>query len=405
VELNAANWEPRRGGRIRYLDIAAISRTGTIGELRDIDAKLAPSRARRIARSGDVVVSTVRPHLRAFARVRSAPDNLVVSTGFAVLTPKRLSDSEFVYQQVLTDEFISFLDPRTTGTGYPAVRGDDVVAFPIALPAPLERERIGCFLRSIDLAIEKTEAVIEATETLRKALLQELLTRGVPDWHTEWKTVPGIGTIPACWEVGRLGEVAEVQTGRQVGKAPRGPSVSVPYLSVANVKDGYLHLETVKAMAVSPAEVARFSLRAGDVLFTEGGDRDKLGRGCVWTGEIHPCVHQNHVFAVRPHLHRLSAWYLSIYAGSAAGKAYFMGCAKQTTNLASINSTQLRDLPVPLPTVFEQEKAQALVGTVDARLTQELQLLMHLRDIKRETASALLSGRLRVPFEDGGVAR
>ena len=68
-------------------------------------------------------------------------------------------------------------------------------------------------LDAIDGAIDHTEAVIAATERLRDALLHELLTRGVPGWHTEWKDVPGLGTIPADWEVVRLGEVAEVKSG------------------------------------------------------------------------------------------------------------------------------------------------------------------------------------------------
>ena len=91
----------------------------------------------------------------------------------------------------------------------------------IALPPLPEQRAIADVLDSIDDAIERTEAVIAATETLRDSLLHELLTRGVPGWHTEWKDVPGIGTIPADWEVVRLGEVAEV---RIMGHSPPGES-------------------------------------------------------------------------------------------------------------------------------------------------------------------------------------
>ena len=76
-----------------------------------------------------------------------------------------------------------------------------------------EQQAIAAVLDSIDEAIERTEAVIAATERLRDALLHELLTCGVPGWHSEWKDAPGIGTIPACWEVVRLGEVAQVVRG------------------------------------------------------------------------------------------------------------------------------------------------------------------------------------------------
>ena len=148
------------------------------------------------------------------------------------------------------------------------------------LPPLAEQRAIAAVLDSIDEAIERTEEVIAATERLRDALLHELLTRGVPGQHSEWKEAPGIGTIPACWDVVRLGDVAEVQTGRAVNrKAIRAEGLEVPYLSVANVKDGYLDLSIVKNMLVLVDEIDRYKLRDDDVLFTEGGDADKLGRG------------------------------------------------------------------------------------------------------------------------------
>ena len=184
-------------------------------------------------------------------------------------------------------------------------------AVSITLPPLAEQRAIAAVLDSIDEAIERTEALIAATEQLRNSLLHELLTRGVPGWHTEWKDVPGLGTIPADWGVVRLGDVADVQTGRAVNRKVAGNgSLEIPYLSVANVKDGYLDLSAVKAMAVPGSEIERFRLRSGDVLFTEGGDADKLGRGTVWRDEIELCIHQNHIFAVRPRSSALLASHL-----------------------------------------------------------------------------------------------
>src|SRR3546814_17828054 len=91
-----------------------------------------------------------------------------------------------------------------------------------------------------------------------------------------------------------------VQTGIAKGKAINGAAITLPYLRVANVQDGHVDLSVIKTITLKPSEVDRYSLRKGDVLFTEGGDFDKLGRGTVWNGEIKPCLHQNHVFAVRP---------------------------------------------------------------------------------------------------------
>ena len=267
----------------------------------------------------------------------------------------------------------------------------------ILLPPLPEQRAIAAVLDSIDEAIEGAEAVIAATEQLRDSLLHQLLTCGVPGWHTEWKDVPGLGTIPADWEVVRLGEVAEVQTGRAVNrKSSRGGSLEVPYLSVANVKDGYLDLGAVKTMQISGNEVERYRLKAGDVLFTEGGDADKLGRGTVWKDEIPLCLHQNHIFAVRPHDGVLLAEYLAFFAASGFGKKYFLGAAKQTTNLASVNSSQLREMPLPLPSIREQNMVVGLLsaaGNSQRRASDEQDTLKLLRE---STADAMLTGRVRV---------
>ena len=282
-------------------------------------------------------------------------------------------------------------------TAVPILNKSEFSRVQIPLP-PLEEQRaIAAVLDSIDEAIERTEEVIAATERLRDALLHELLTRGLPGRHSEWADVPGRGTVPACWDIVRLGDVADVQTGRAVNrKSPRNGNVETPYLSVANVKDGYLDLNGVKTMLVSLQDLERYGLQAGDVLFTEGGDADKLGRGTVWQGEIEPCLHQNHVFAVRPHDDVLLASFLSASAASDRGKRYFLGAAKQTTNLASINSTQLKSMPLALPTVPEQRAIDAALGGVAAAIERAREERARLQSLQASAADALLTGRVRV---------
>ena len=273
----------------------------------------------------------------------------------------------------------------------------DIASLSVLLPPLPEQRAIAAVLDSIDEAIERTEEVIAATERLRDALLHELLTRGLPGHHTAWRDVPGLGAIPACWEAVRLGDVTEVQTGRAVNrKAVRNGSMEVPYLSVANVKDGYLDLNVVKRMRVSQDEIERYAVRPGDVLFTEGGDADKLGRGTVWRGELDPCLHQNHVFVVRPHQRALLPDFLSAFATSHTGRRYFLGAAKQTTNLASINSTQLKSMRIPLPMLQEQQAVVGALDAVDARIKATRAERAALQSSKASTADALLTGRVRV---------
>jgi type I restriction enzyme S subunit len=197
---------------------------------------------------------------------------------------------------------------------------------------------------------------------------------------------------PPGWENIRLDAVSEVRTGIAVGKdtsANRG--LEVPYLRVANVQDGRLDLSEIKTIMVSSEEQARYSLQPDDVLLTEGGDFDKLGRGCLWTGEIHPCLHQNHVFAVRSSGGRLLPKFLSFYAASSIGKAYFLGCAKQTTNLASINSAQLRALPLLLPPLPEQRKIAAILSSVDEAIEGTQAVIDQLQVVKKAMMADLLT--------------
>lgn len=177
------------------------------------------------------------------------------------------------------------------------------------------------------------------------------------------------------WSTVPLGEVAAVQTGVAKGKTPKNGSVSLPYLRVANVQDGFLDLSEIKEIEISPAEASRYQLRAGDVLFTEGGDFDKLGRGTVWRGQINPCLHQNHLFAVRPNEQALLPEFLAYVAASPIGRRYFISCSKQSTNLASINSTQLKQFPVPLPPLPEQRRIAAILGTWDAAIEKAERVL------------------------------
>ena len=211
VEINQHSWSPGdEDETIHYLDLTAIVAPGLVAEPREIASTEVPSRARRRVHSGDVLVSTVRPNLRGFARITRAIYNLIASTGFAVLSPRQNTISSYIYHHVMTSGFAVYLENATTGQAYPAVRPADVAAYKLSLPPLSEQRAIAAVLDSIDEAIERADEVIAASEHLRDALLHELLTRGLPGQHSEWKEAPGLGTIPASWKAVRLGDVVDV---------------------------------------------------------------------------------------------------------------------------------------------------------------------------------------------------
>jgi len=183
-------------------------------------------------------------------------------------------------------------------------------------------------------------------------------------------------TLPTGWKTLELGEIAFVQTGIAInGEPDRVNPTRLPYLRVANVQDGHIDLSEIRYITVSEHQVARYALQADDVLMTEGGDFDKLGRGAVWKGQITPCLHQNHVFAVRPDQAQILPAFLAAYCESPAGKRYFLSCSKQTTNLASINSTQLKEMPIIVPPLPEQRRITTALEAWDQAIDQTARLI------------------------------
>ena len=174
VEINRDTWNPAEGTSIHYLDLAAVSTPGKIKRAAD-----APSRARRRVRMGDILVSTVRPNLRGFARIREAPENLIASTGFTVLSPLSTTNGSWIYHHVMTQSFAGYLENATSGQAYPAVRPDDIARYPLPFPPLAEQQAIAAVLDSIDEAIERSEEAITTTERLQDSLRHELLTRGL----------------------------------------------------------------------------------------------------------------------------------------------------------------------------------------------------------------------------------
>lgn len=207
--------------------------------------------------------------------------------------------------------------------------------------------------------------------------------------------------VPSGWERLPLEKIADVRSGVAKGKKGLKKPISVPYLRVANVQDGHINLDEVKEIEIEHDKLERYSLKTGDVLMNEGGDFDKLGRGDVWLGQIEPCLHQNHVFAVRPELEKIDSFFLAALAASNYGKTYFLSCAKRSTNLASINSTQIKEFPVLLPPLSEQKKIAQILSTWDKAITTTKQLLANSQQQKKALMQQLLTGKKRLRDHNG----
>ncbi|HHO0936803.1 restriction endonuclease subunit S [Aeromonas hydrophila] len=284
------------------------------------------------------------------------------------------------------------------------------------LPPNDELKAINQFLdyetARIDRLITQQLRLIELLKEKRQAVISHAVTKGLNpnapmiDSGVEW-----LGQVPAHWVVRRLKHTAEIHSGIPKGKDLSGKdTITVPMLRVANVQDGYLNLDNVHEIEIEPHELVRYSLRAGDVLMNEGGDNDKLGRGAVWPGQIIPCIHQNHVFAIR--VNNIEPEWLSWLTSSSYAKYYFYSVSKQSTNLASISSSNVKETPLVLPPKNERveimryldEKIAKLSG-IESQAALQIELLQ-----ERRTAliSAAVTGKIDLrgwtqPAEEAAV--
>ncbi len=291
---------------------------------------------------------------------------------------KPLADDDFRYIHYLLHHLD--LQRLNAATGVPGLSRRDTMALLGAFPPPDEQRAIADILDAVDAAIERTRTAIQKAQRLEKGLLEDLVTKRARAWPAQ-----------------RFDAVAEVGSGVTLGRDLSGsPTVTLPYLRVENVQAGFIDLTEIKQVKVRPDEVERYLLRAGDVLMTEGGDFDKLGRGGVWHGEIDPCLHQNHVFRVRPNKDILDSDFLEAVICSSYGKSFFQRIAKRTTNLASINKTQLRAFRVPCPPITEQRQIAAVLRAASEKIEAINKKLAALERLKRGLMQDLLTGKVRV---------
>ena len=380
---------------LEYLDIAAIERPGVIGASRTLTLADAPSRARRRARAGDILVSTVRPYLRNFARVGEAPSNLVASTGYAVVRPANGVDGRFLYQHVLSDAFVEFLKPRMRGSNYPAVNADDVKTYTLSLPPLPEQRKIAAILSSVDDAIEKTRAVIDQVQVVKRGLMQELLTRGLPGWHKRFKQTE-IGEIPEEWSCVSLGSlVVDHNSGVYKKAALYGHGyniVGVSDLYGCHSIDG----QQFSLVPLEPNELSRYTLNEGDLLYAESSlVRKGIARTLPVTRKGAGTAFAWHTRRVRLDAAKANAIFLHYVLDGGPARKRLMAVATQTA-LTGITTKDFFSVPVLVPSLDEQMKISEILTSHDEVADKCRDTVDGLRAVKSALVSVLLTGELRV---------
>ena len=282
-------------------------------------------------------------------------NNVYLCNNFtAILRPKREYHPKFcfyVLYYLYNNKAVIKYQNKTTGI-INLKLNDYLKGTRIFIPPFEIQQKIADVLDKAQALIDKRKEQLEKMDELVQSVFYEMF--GDPVMN------------PKKWRITKLDEVANIVSGVTKGrKMGADTTLSVPYMRVANVQDGHLVLTEIKEITVSPNEVKAYHLEHGDLLMTEGGDPDKLGRCAIWRDEIPGCIHQNHIFRVRLDRQILQSEYLCFLAGSPYGKRYFLRAGKQTTGIATINSKQLKNFPVLLPPIDLQNKFAEFVEKIE----------------------------------------
>ena len=320
-------------GRELYVGLENIT---SAGEFESVAAAgTAGLKSNKFAFSSDhLLYGKLRPYL---AKIAAPSFEGICSTDILPIRSGAGLDRRYLLHYLRTPGMVAHAATNAVGINLPRLSPNVLESFKIPLPPLEEQKRIATVLDAANsLRINRRQA-LHRLHLLTQALFIHVFGDPV--------------TNPRGWRSDRvLADVAEVRSGITKGRRTANvPLTAVPYLAVVNVQDGYIKLDPLKSIDATPAEIEKYALQVGDILLTEGGDPDKLGRGAVWDGQLHPCIHQNHVFCVRIEDGNMAPEFLHRLLASQRGKRYFLRMAKQTTGIASINMTQLRAFPLLEP--------------------------------------------------------
>ena len=334
--------------------------------------------SKQLVSPGDVLLSRIVPHIRRAWIVGRSRGRRIIASGEWIVFRSDSTDPRWLRHYLLADSFHRQFMQTVAGVGGSLLRARpaQVATIQVAVPGLDEQNRVAAILDRADAIRVKRNKVVAQIDKLTEAAFDSAFGTNL---HNPATT---------------LGEIADVSSGITKGRKTADRTTPTPYLAVANVQAGYLNLGQVKEIEATQREIERYALVAGDIVLTEGGDPDKLGRGTVWREELPLCLHQNHIFRVRMRDSQLHPEYLSAYLASKPAKSYFLRSAKQTTGIASINMTQLRGTPIYVPSQQDQQRYINCVREIGALRVTAAAEAGSLDELFVSLQSSVFSGRL-----------
>jgi type I restriction enzyme S subunit len=384
-----------------YIDIGAVSQsTITLPSVKTTFHD-APSRARKVLHSGDVLMSTVRPNLKAFAYFDQSGDDYIASTGFAVLSAMEHTDPRFILYSILSDYSSRQIDAHVCGSNYPAIKSSALRSLEVLAPPQPEQAKIAEILSTVDQAIEQTQALIAKQERIKTGLMQDLLTRGI-DEHGNLRSESThqfknslLGRIPVGWNPVSLESVSEFVTSGSRGWARYYSTDGAIFLRIGNLTRRHINLRLDDLVFVSPpqsSEGKRTAVETGDLLISITAD---LGIIAVVPSAFGEAYVNQHIALVRLRQEEVNRRFIGWFLSSRGGQRQFESLNESGAK-AGLNLPTIKRLIMPKPEREEQNRIAEILDKSTEKMDGYTRRLVKLRLLKTALMQDLLTGKKRV---------
>ena len=349
--------------------------------------------AKTVFRTGDVLFGKLRPYLRKAAAV---PFDGLCSTEILALFGRSTLDTRYLAQLAQWHPLQQHAVATSAGTKMPRTSWTQLGGFEFWLPPLPEQHKIAAILSSVDHAIEKTQAVIDQVQVVKRGLMRELLTRGLPGRHTRFKQTE-IGEIPEAWRLLPLECFIEGGPDNGLYRPQLNYGEGTPIVRIDAFDNGVrLRRPQLRRVFLEPRDVERFTVNPGDILINRVNSMSHLAKCSLAVSFDEPTVYESNIMRLSLDDSRLTTEFGFRWLSSEQVKAHLRRKAKRAVAQASINQNDVLTIPTPCPPRSEQRRIAEVIGIIEQRLESETDALEGLKEFKSSLMSVLLTGELRV---------
>lgn len=355
---------------LQYIDIGSVNSLGEIQEVVTYQFEDAPSRARRRVQNGDIVVSTVRTYLKAIAQIIDPPENLIVSTGFAVVRPKpTVLHPAYAKYALLDEAFLGEVVSRSVGVSYPAINASDLGDIEIQVPPLLQQQQLAALLdretARLDALVAAKQEQLELIAEKRRALITRAVMQGLDESAPRRATgLPWLEGVPAHWEVCYLKrKLTSMDYGISESVSPEG---NIGVLRMGDIKAGEVSFD--KLGFVDEVD-ANLLLIKNDLLFNRTNSLDQIGKVGIFRGYgEQPVSFASYLVRLRCNPDLLPE-FLNYVLNSNGILEWARAEALPAIGQANLNPSRYSYLTITVPPLTEQESILEYIAEETDRIT------------------------------------